>query len=141
MVKIEAASWRPPMATTQSHRIASALVKDFNSNMTSATATTRLCVPSNFYPVGIGGYFSRVKATGLKLVIHFYVVPKSRKRGAVPPQPLIFITWCSLKHRNKFNLAARAFPPALQKFYKLLFGLRRGPPTRIKPPNAFIFTE
>jgi hypothetical protein len=39
----------------------------------------------------------------VKLTIHLYLVPRSRKRRAIPPIPqYVFMAWCLVKHRENF---------------------------------------
>jgi len=40
----------------------------------------------------------------VKLTTHFYPVPMSRMRGAIPPLPLyVSMVWCLVKHRDNFT--------------------------------------
>jgi hypothetical protein len=49
-------------------------------------------------PVGSRGPFPGGKATEAKLTTHLYLVPRLRKRGAIPPLPkYAFMAGCSVK--------------------------------------------
>jgi hypothetical protein len=54
------------------------------------------------YPEDTGGFFPGLKRPGMKLTAHLHLVPRSRKRGAVPPlAQYVFMAWCLIKHRDK----------------------------------------
>jgi len=45
-------------------------------------------------PMGTGD-LSRRRGRGAKLTTHLHLVPRLRKRGAIPPLPqYVFMTWC-----------------------------------------------
>ena len=55
-------------------------------------APSTSAVSSVSYPVGIEGSFPQNKLPGRKLTTHFFVVPRLRKRGAIPPGPLTLLS-------------------------------------------------
>jgi len=45
----------------------------------------------------------------VKLITHLHLVQRLRMHGATPPLPqYVFMTWCSVKHRNNFTFTLKA---------------------------------
>jgi hypothetical protein len=53
-----------------------------------------------------GGVFPRgLIDPGVELTTHLHLVPRLRIRGAIPPfSQYVFMAWCLVNHRNKFNV-------------------------------------
>jgi hypothetical protein len=55
------------------------------------------------YPTGSGALSPGVRGWGVKLTTHLHLVPRLRKREAIPPLPqYVFMAWCLVKHRGNF---------------------------------------